>query len=256
MLTKTEIKSLKSLQLKKYRDETQSFLVEGKRSVEEAINHGHGIDVVLLSHDLADSNNTLIKKLENKNIRFDILSSKEIDSISDVKNSQGIIAKIKYFDTVTLGSFIKKIKFTKLLILDAVSDPGNMGTIIRTADWFSIGGIILCNNCVEIYNPKVVRSTMGSIFRTPIITCNGINQMFEELKEKGYTIFAADLNGESYDKINYPQRSALVFGNEAHGISENIITFVDKKITIPKKGNAESLNVAVSAGIIISRSVG
>jgi RNA methyltransferase, TrmH family len=251
MLTKADIKELKSLQQKKYRDDQECFLIEGKRSVEEAINYNHGIELVLMSYYMADKNETLIKKLDNLSIRYEILNAKEIDSISDVQNSQGIVAKVNYLDQTDFQLDDGKKTSFRIIILDAVADPGNMGTIIRTADWFGIDGIIACNSSVDIYNPKVVRSTMGSLLHIPIIISTNAQTCIKKLKDENFKIFAADLEGSTYNKIGYPLRTAIVFGNEAHGISAEISEYIDQKITIPRKGNAESLNVAISAGIIM-----
>jgi RNA methyltransferase, TrmH family len=255
MLTKTEIKFLKSLQIKKNRDEEKCFLVEGKRSVEEAINYKHGIEVILITHELADKNIDLINKLNDLSIRYEVLNAKDVDSISDVQNSQGIIAKVNYLNSEEDNLFLKNSLKKRFLVLDGIADPGNMGTIIRTADWFGMDGIITCNNSVDIYNPKVVRSTMGSIFHLPIIESEQTPELMKKLKEKKFFVFAADIEGEPYKETTYPANTVIVFGNEAHGISEGISQFIDKKITIPKEGNAESLNVAISAGIIMSHIV-
>lgn len=252
MLTKSEIKSLKSLQMKKFREEEKCFLVEGKRSVEEAINFNHGIDVVLISHEFAENHPKLTEKFTKLHVRMEIVNSKDIDSISDVKNSQGIVAKVKYFE-YNIHDMIKAPKTKKrIVILDSVSDPGNMGTIMRTADWFGIDAIISSNNSVDIYNPKVVRSCMGSIFHLPVLEAESTAQLINLLHGSGFAIYAADLNGTNYREVNYPEKVAMVFGNEAHGISTGIKDMIDRKITIPKAGMAESLNVAVSAGIILA----
>ncbi len=252
MLTKSEIKSLKTLQQKKHRDEQKSFLVEGKRSVAEAVKFNQGIELILLSHDMAEKDVDFISEIENHSIRYEVISAKEIDSISDVRNSQGVIAKLGFLETISFEKSLLPDKKARIIILDSVSDPGNMGTIIRSADWFGMDGIIVCGDSVDIYNPKVVRSTMGSIFHLPVILTSETIPVIEDLKKNGYLIFAADLNGEPYNKIKYPLKTAVVFGNEAHGISAVFSDLTDKKITIPKIGNAESLNVAISAGIIMS----
>jgi len=252
-MTKSELKSLKQLHLKKYRDEQKFFLVEGKRSVVEAIKEKCDIDLILICNELAEKEKELIRQIEKNMIRFEIIPYNEIQRISDVENSQGIIAKIKFLNYDESQIFNKKNEKKRIIFLENISDPGNMGTIIRTADWFNIDSVIICGDSVDIYNPKVVRSTMGSLFHVPIFVFDDVQKTIKKLKDSGYTIYASDLKGESYNKVSYSIKSVIVFGNEAHGISETIKKYADKLITIKGKGKAESLNVAVSVGIVISQ---
>lgn len=258
MLTKNEIKFIKSLHLKKNRDREKYFIIEGRRAVEEALNqnsnskHTKNIEVVIITNEFADKNSSFINQLNKLKIHCEPISSKEMDQISDVETNQGIIAKIKYFD-YDIDELIKNSTLkSNIVILDSISDPGNMGTIIRTASWFGITGIISTNNCVSIYNTKLLRSTMGNVFNIPIFEIEDVKLIFDKLKQNNYTIFAADLEGRSYKEILYPDKKAIIFGNEAHGISNNIKNYIDTKITILKKGQGESLNVSVSAGIVIA----
>jgi TrmH family RNA methyltransferase len=175
-----------------------------------------------------------------------------MDQISDVETAQGVIAKVRYFD-YNIDELIQSNTLkSNIVILDSISDPGNMGAIIRTASWFGITGIISINNCVSIYNTKLLRSTTGTVFHIPIIEMDNVKSVFDKLKQNDYKIFAADIEGDSYKKSRYPDKKAIIFGNEAYGISTNIKNYIDKKITIPKKGEGESLNVSVSAGIVIA----
>ena len=147
-------------------------------------------------------------------------------------------------------------KFTSnkpIIILDKVSDPGNLGTIIRTADWFGVQNIILSEDSVDLYSPKVVRSTMGSIFHVKTIESTNIVQSIAGLKKKGYNIVALDIKGDSVANFESIPKTAYIFGSESHGIRNTLLDLADKKITISGAGKAESLNVAVSAGILMSQ---
>lgn len=252
-MTKSELKSLKQLHQKKYRDEQKSFLVEGKRSIVEAIRENCDIDLILICNELAEKEKELVRQIKEKSIRFEIISYNEIQRISDVENSQGIIARVKFLNYDENLIFDKRNEKKKIIFLENISDPGNMGTIIRTADWFGIDSVIICKDSVDIYNPKVVRSTMGSLFHIPIFVFDDSQKILKRLKENGYTIYVADLKGEKYNKVSYSTKSVIVFGNEAHGITDTLKKYADKLITIQGKGKAESLNVAVSVGIIISQ---
>lgn len=140
-----------------------------------------------------------------------------------------------------------------MLFLDGIQDPGNMGTIIRTADAFNIDGIILGEGCVDPYNSKVVRSTMGSIFRVPLYICKNSIESLLELKGKGFNIIATSLRGISIYNVdfNFNKKFLCIIGNEANGVSPKILDFADRQIKIPMPGNAESLNAGVAASIIM-----
>ena len=170
--------------------------------------------------------------------------------ISDTENPQGILAIARFKFQELKGLKIKE-KPT-LVFLDRLQDPGNMGTIIRTADAFNIDGIIINGGCVDPYNPKVVRATMGSIFRIPIYHVEDSVQGLSSLKERGLRIFATSLEGSVpiYD-IDYNDGFILVIGNESTGVSDEIYSLSDKLIRIPMPGEAESLNAGVAASIIM-----
>jgi len=138
-----------------------------------------------------------------------------------------------------------------ILLLDRVNDPGNLGTIIRTADWFDIHDIILSEGSVDPYNEKVVRSTMGSIFRTHMYQSEYLVETVEFLKKNGYSIAVLDLEGEDISELPKKGKLALLFGSESHGISDQLLALADASYTISGKGNAESLNLAMSVGITL-----
>jgi TrmH family RNA methyltransferase len=144
-------------------------------------------------------------------------------------------------------SFISK----KQILLDGISDPGNMGTILRTADWFGFDEIICSEDTVELYNPKVVQSTMGSLFRVKVIYTD-LPKYIESIAEKGFAIAGADLDGVNAFEYQFPEKTALVIGSESHGIRPNVESLLTQKVHIPGSGNAESLNAGIAAGILLS----
>lgn len=172
-----------------------------------------------------------------------------MDKISALQTPQGFLALVKVPQTRTIDHKMLNGKFT--LILDGVQDPGNMGTIIRTADWFGFEDIICSEDCVEAYNPKTVQATMGSLAR--------INIYYENLSafltENKLPVFGALLDGESIYKTNWGNEGLIILGNEGKGISPEVISKINKPVTIPRIGHAESLNVAVSAAIFCAEIV-
>ncbi len=229
------------LKKKKYREEHKKFIIENlKIALEE------------YSNKLLDSIYTTEKFFnENKDEmvfnNIDIISEKDLKKVSNKVNPPGIVALFNI-------PVEKKFNFKKrlILILDDIQDPGNLGTIIRTADWFGFNQIFLSNNCVEIYNPKVVSSSMGSIFNLDIHSNINLKNFIKDLKKERYKIVVTDLNGENV-KFNKKNKIALVIGSESKGVSSDIKYLADLNYKIQKSGKAESLNVAIAAGIIMNK---
>jgi TrmH family RNA methyltransferase len=246
------VKHVKSLHKKRARWKSKSFFVEGVKGVEEAIKSNSIIECILYSDTLFEVNGgkellNLINKTELKILYTD---KRIIEEISDTENPQGIIAIVK-FNEYSLKEILKS-ENNSLILLDRLQDPGNIGTIIRTADAFGIDGVILTKGCVDVYNPKVVRSTMGSLFRVPMVFVDDTIDTLKFLKKEGIKIISSTLDTEEfcYD-VDFNQNFALVVGNEATGISYDIINFSDYNIKIPMSGETESLNAAVAASIIM-----
>lgn len=175
-----------------------------------------------------------------------IITEKELGRISGLKSPNQLLATVHY-----ASSKQRKASEGHILLLDDVKDPGNLGTIIRTADWFGVQQVICSPNSVDRYNPKVVQASMGSIFRMPLYY-DQLDQKIDSLKIAGYSIFGADMHGENAFEIDYPQKTALIMGSESHGLSD-LIRSMTQTITIPKKGKAESLNVAMATGILLAK---
>ena len=231
-------KQVKSLHLKKYRSLNNQFIVEGSRSVSSAIDAKAIIDSVFYTLDFSKKNPTLLEKVNR--IPSKIVSSKEIRKLSPSANPSGILATCK------IPKFEPFNKNKNIIFLDNVSDPGNLGTILRTALWFGIDQIGYSSKSIDPYNPKVVRSAMGAHFSISWLGELSLDDI------NGYKILGADHRGKSIHTINIDnQRWALIMGSEAQGISKSAHSCIDELIGIPKVGEGESLNVGVSMGILL-----
>ncbi len=222
------IKKVRSLHQKKFRQKEGLFLVEGQKMVEELLRSDFVVDQLFSTVDFAGSEN---------------VSEGELERMSSLRNANQVLAVVK----------IPNIKLNPdkpSLVLDGVNDPGNLGTIIRIADWYGIDQVVCSKNTVDCYNPKVVQSTMGSLFRTSVHYLD----LEEFLAKTTIPTFGAVMDG------NTPERAGmavnLVLGSESHGIRESILPYLNQRVTIPRIGEAESLNVAVAAGILLDRLCG
>lgn len=232
------IKNIKKLKEKKYR--LDSYIVEGIKMVKEAISENQEIALIAIREDFKID-------FDTKNIKTVIISNKIFNDISDVKTPQGILAVIKKNQNNQIET-----NQDYILALDSLQDPGNMGTIIRTADSANINQIIINKTTVDPYSPKVIRSTMGAIYRTNIIEVEDLKATLKEMKLKGFQIITTDLKAtQSIYDINYNNKTVVVIGNEANGVSQEILQTADKKVIIPMLGKTESLNASIAASIMI-----
>lgn len=245
------IKDIKALHLKKNREAQNLYFVEGIRFVKDAIDNGQTIVKVVISDKLESLNggNRLIEKVNTVCSDVYLVPEKLFKEISDTQTPQGILAVLQKRE-FEFGTVIEQ--GTSVVVLDSLQDPGNVGTIIRTADAAGVSAVILTKGCVDIFSPKVLRSTMGSIFHMPIFEGVQINETIGLLKKSGYKIIAAHLEGKNnyYDE-ELTCKSAIIVGNEANGISDETASISDKLVKIPMPGKAESLNAAVAASIMI-----
>ena len=234
-LSKNKIKWIRSLQLKKNRDELGLFIVEGEKMVQEAIeNFSQQIDFLVV---------TKFSSIKTDDVSFEmaIATDEELKSISTLKNPNKSLVVLKL-------PAKRRIETSFRIALDGIQDPGNMGTILRLADWFDVKEIICSKDTVDIYNPKVVQASMGAIFRINVLYCD-LPGYLSKTKEP---IFGALLEGENIYKKTVQPKGILILGNEGNGISKDVISLVNQPITIPRFGKAESLNVSVAAGILLS----
>jgi len=238
MLSKNEIKDIQSLSHKKFRDELNLFVAEGPKIVGELIELiPQQIEKVYAVREWIESN-----KLQSQQASIIEINPAELERISQLKTPNQVIAVLKKLPSniPSASSFA--------LYLDTMQDPGNFGTIVRIADWFGIKNLICTPGCADLYNFKVIQSTMASIARVNVY----YDENEEWLQQQTVPIFAATLHGSSLYDHDKTQQGVLIIGNESKGVSTEMLQYATDQITIPKRGEAESLNAAVATGIILS----
>ena len=260
-LTKSKLQYLRSLSQRKTREREGVFLVEGWHNVQEASGVLKDIEILVYTKEARENpRHASILSLARRLCKEEYeASTKDFSLVSDTVTAQGIAAVVKKFSGFDDNQFDKLLRNENSLViaLDQVADPGNLGAIIRTCDWFGVDAILLNENSVELYNPKVVRSTMGSLFHIAILEFSKATGSFREaldgLRQKGFTLFGAEVSGTSDIRtIIWPKKSVLVIGNEARGISPEISNILDQHVSIPKFGKSESLNAGVAAGVFLA----
>lgn len=243
MLNKTHTKYIQSLHHKKFRDELGEFIAEGPKVVLELLDSREFVCIYIVAvESWLEANEKLLQKYPGPQV-FGVKDF-ELEKISMLTTANNVLAVFKKKACATVNT---ENKIT--VLLDGIQDPGNFGTIIRTADWFGVENIVCSANCADMYNPKVVQSTMGSLARVNIFYTHIEEWLHQNSSIKKY---AAALNGKpvsSYEKL---QEAIIIIGNEGKGISDAVMQQADEKITIPKIGEAESLNAAVATGIILA----
>jgi TrmH family RNA methyltransferase len=244
MLSKKIVKYIQSLSHKKLRDEENAFIAEGPKVVPEFLSEENfNCKILCASNDWLIGNKNLLKNILPENI-YDI-DEISLQKISLLKTPNKVVA---VFEKKPLDK-TPRIENKLSIMLDDIRDPGNLGTIIRIADWFDIENIICSENCADCYNPKVVQATMGSLVRVNVWYTTLIP--FIET-HKNISVYAAALSGTSLPEFKKIAEGIILIGNESIGINEELLKKASQKITIPKYGNAESLNAAVATGIILS----
>lgn len=247
MITSTsnqQIKDLVRFQKKsRFRDEAGVFIVEGPRMASEI--PADRIEKLYVSESYAKKNGFS----QYLSSHTEILSDAVFAHVSDTKTPQGVLAVVRRAE---YGMEDILSKNPMILVLDNLQDPGNVGTIFRTAEAAGISGIILSRDCVDIYNPKVIRSTMGAVFRIPFFCTDDLPGCIGEIRQKGVTVYAAHLQGSnSYDKEDYTGGCAFLIGNEGNGLREEVAECADRRVLIPMLGKAESLNAAVASAVLM-----
>ena len=242
------IKHIKKLKDKKYRDESNEYIVEGVKLIEEAVKENAKIKKIIICEDTTRTyeipTNVMLEIAKYECI---YVTDKIFASITQVTNPQGIMAIIEK------NTDNQEIDYSQdiIVVLDDVQDPGNLGTILRTVDSIGVTQILVSKGTADSYNPKVVRSTMGAIFRIKIIECEDLAQTLKEIKKHKFKIVVSSLQTENsvYD-IDY-NKKVIIIGNEANGVEAHILELADEKIKIPMLGKTESLNASVATGIIL-----
>ena len=265
------IKYLRSLlEMGSARKKNRQFIVEGIKLVDEALVYGKVCEIILsesLYEEiisggliknalLADSGKNLVDYVNEANSTT-VVSDAVFKTVSETINPQGVVAVVTMPEYEILnGEFLtqtyNKTGKIKLLILEDTADPGNLGTIMRTAEAAGVTGVIMGRGTVDIFNPKAVRSTMGSIFRLPFIYVEDVRETIRELKKYGISFYAAHLKGkQSYKDVKYSDKAGILIGNEARGLSREVAELADIYIIIPMQGKVESLNAAVAAALMM-----
>ena len=246
-----KVKYTKSLLKSKNRNKESKFIIEGYRILTLAIECNAKIDYVFINEEFEKKTEHVefLEILKSKNINTYKTTNKIFNELVDTESTQGILAVVKFNQRTIQENLKDEHRF--VVILDRIQDPGNMGTIIRTADAAGVDAIIALKGCVDIYNPKVIRSTMGSIFDMNIIHATQ-EEAVRLLKLKNFDIVSSYLDTNNYyDKVEYNYKTALVIGNEANGINDELVSKSDVLVKIPIYGKAESLNAAISSAILM-----
>jgi len=245
MLSKNIIKYIQSLSHKKLRESEHAFVAEGPKVVAEFLqSENYRCKILCASREWLSVHHLLTKDISKDNIyAVDEVSLKKISRLTTPNELLAV------FEEWPVSQRMVKLENTISLMLDDIRDPGNMGTIIRIADWFGIGQVICSENCVDCYNSKVVQATMGSLARVRV-TYTDLVALID--RYPGVNVYAATLSGTPLETINKIREGIILIGNESSGINKDLQARATQQITIPKYGKAESLNAAVAAGIIVA----
>lgn len=242
MISRNEVKYIQSLYHKKNRDEDGVFIAEGVKLLSELLHSEFRVKKIYALKEWIKQNTEVENVVE--------INESELKQISNYETPNNVFAIAQKRNTTAFPDLSGKIT----LLLDGIQDPGNLGTIIRTADWFGIENIIASTDTADVYNPKVIQSTMGSFLRMNIIYTD-LNQFLSNLpagrQGNKISVYGAVLNGKDISELKPLRECIIVIGNESQGIRNEILSFIQNKITIPRLGEAESLNAAVATGIIL-----
>lgn len=242
------VKAAAELKQKKYRQQRGEFLAEGLRTAEEAVAFKAAQQIFYTATE-DERTLKLLEQAASMQLKLTCVSEAVMKKIADTETPQGIIAVCRMQEQ-TLEQLLASGKL--LLVLDRVGDPGNIGTMLRTADAAGVGGIILLKGTADIYAPKTVRSSMGSLFHVPVLSGVAEQEFIDNAKKAGYQLLVTALDGaDNLYQADLKGRLAFVMGNEAGGVSASLMKQADKRVFIPMRGKAESLNVAMAAGIVM-----
>lgn len=240
---------MNKLSQKKYREQFGEFTIEGIKGVKEAFLNG--AEVVWLIVEEKRKDEPEIRELCQlaNSLEVAFAAQKDIGEIKSTKLFPGVMAVVKQKPV----GFSDVDRSFPIVCLDGVQDPGNLGTILRTADWFGFQNILLSEDCVDVYNEKVVRSSMGSIFRLNVFKSANLSSDLLELKQQGYRLCGLTLEGSDCRTLKDEPQTVYIFGSESHGVRPEIQQLIDQNYTIPRFGASESLNVGIAVGVILSQ---
>ncbi len=252
-LTRARIRSIKELSRRKKRDEKNHFLVEGVRLIQEAAASDFTIVEILHTAEFVKEHGGLLSQLRSRSQSVAQVSARELDAIADTVTTQGVVGVLERREVPWKSLLSTTDAQSVIVAFDSIADPGNMGTMIRTCDYFGVGGVLIGKSGVELYNPKVVRATMGSLFHLGVAENVDLPVALTTAKSFGYRVYVTDLQAEThFDKLSFDPKSLIVFGNEAWGVSDQLRDLADTRVMVRRYGMAESLNVSVSCGIVLS----
>ncbi len=242
------VKHIKKLKEKKYRDINKEYMIEGIKLIKEAIEEKAEIKQIIICED-CDKADIIPKELMYEIAKYECVyvNKKIFNTLTDVVNPQGILAIIGRSDNKNQIDYMQDI----IVALDDIQDPGNLGTILRTVDSVGLTQILVSKGTADVFNPKVVRSTMGAIFRVKIIECEDLIQTLKEVKKHKFEVVVTSLQTtKSFYEVNY-NKKIIVIGNEANGVEKQIQEIAENKVIIPMLGKTESLNASVATGIML-----
>jgi len=246
-LSKNKLKFYQKLNQKKFRDQENLYLISGSRGVESVLKNDAGNCIEII---IDETKKDFISNFDNyQQTEISIVSTKEFQALNDEINPQGICVVAKKPSTVLDMSDVNE---GQIIFLDRINDPGNLGTILRSAAWFGIKTILLSPNSADPFQPKVVRSSVGAINSVEIFENVGLQELERIKLEKGYKLWATDVtNGRNLSTIIFDLKTLFMFGSEAHGLTEEYVNICDEKIMIQKTGIGESLNLANAVSIVM-----
>lgn len=254
MITSTSNQQMKNLSAlikkAKERRKQQCFVAEGPRMCFE-MPAERMVALYVSERFLSDADNAgaLQQYCDASGICYEVVSDAVFDGVSDTQTPQGVLGIVR-MPQYELADLLAKER-TLLLILESIQDPGNLGTMLRTGEGAGITGVVMNQTTVDLFNPKTIRSTMGSIYRVPFFVAEDLAATIEEIRAQGVSVYAAHLKGTvSYDEPDYTGASAFLIGNEGNGLSDEIAALADTYIRIPMEGRVESLNAAISASLL------
>ncbi len=244
---KTVKNIIKLLTKSKYRKEQGLFVVEGVRLCTDALRSSAVIDTFICTEQAMEKYPDVVADLEKNSAHSFKVSTNIFSILSDTKTPQGVICIVKALDNKPQFDKIN----SKYVLLQNMQDPSNLGAVLRSADALGFSGVVLTSDCCDIYSPKVCRASMGAVFRVPFIICEDECDFVRDFNKTGKSYAAVVRNGTSITEFNYDGNTLLCIGNEGNGLTDDLVRVCTYPVTIPMKGNAESLNAAAAAGIIM-----
>ncbi len=249
------LKTTRKLKEKKYRKETGEFIVEGKKNILELLDSSFEVIRIYATLDAGeafeDALDVYAKRVDCPRPELHIVSEEKLLAMGTLHSNNAGVAIARAKISITSDEVLERAKDELILVLDDVRDPGNLGTIIRTADWFGISLIVVSSTTVDALNPKVIASSMGSFTRVEVVTLS-LDIFLGDAQKQDLPILGAFLDGMNSNELTSHNHGILVMGSESHGISEDLRKFIKTKVTIPRYGKAESLNVATATAVILA----